>query len=109
MIKNVANLIQIVNKKNKFGELEEEQIKREVFVDEKSVGMKEVYEAHAYGLKPSIVFVLADYFEYDNEEFIEYDNKIYKIIRSYKRNNNTQIELVCEHSLNNGEIHNANT
>ena len=64
-----------------------------------SVGMKENYEALAVGLKPELVFVFSDYYDYDDQEFIEYETKRYKVLRTYRKESN-ELEIVCEGLIN---------
>lgn len=67
---------------------------RRVFAEVRSVGFREFYEAQAQGLEPSIVFVLADYAEYQNERYIDYDGTRYRVIRSYV--DRERIQLTAE-------------
>lgn len=67
---------------------------REVFCTVKSVTMSEAYKAKSLGLEPSVVFVLADYAEYADEKLCEWQNKSYRIVRTYVAGE--KIELVCE-------------
>lgn len=67
---------------------------RRVFAEVRSVGYREFYEAQEQGLEPSIVFVLADYAEYKNERFIDYDGARYRVIRSYV--DRERIQLTAE-------------
>lgn len=67
---------------------------RAVFCTVRSVGHTEVYEARALGLRPEIVFTLADYAEYKDEQRCRWNNLEYRIIRTYVTRN--QIELTCE-------------
>lgn len=74
-------------------------IVKEVFAVEKSIREKEFYEAKALGLKPTIAFELADYLDYDNQQYIEYNNKLYSIIRTYRASESISIDLTCEEVL----------
>lgn len=60
----------------------------------KSIGQSEFYQAQAQGLKPEIKFVLADYFDYNDQEEIIYNNFRYKVLRTYRTEKN-EIEIVC--------------
>lgn len=70
------------------------ETRRTVFAEIRSIGMQETYVAHSAGIEPSIVFVLADYMEYNNEKIVEWDSKRYRVIRTYV--SNMSIELTCE-------------
>lgn len=58
--------------------------KREVFCGIRSVARSEFYQAEATGYKPELVFVLADYYDYEDETLVEYDGKRYRVIRTYR-------------------------
>lgn len=70
---------------------------REVFVEAKSVGMSEFYEAATTDFHPDITLVLADYYDYDGEKIIRYDGKLYDLIRTYEKRN--RLELVLQERL----------
>lgn len=72
----------------------QEDTERTVFCGTKSVGYREFYSASATEYHPEIVFVLADYFEYDGETLARYNGKLFRIIRSYRTGQ--QIELTAE-------------
>ena len=48
-----------------------------------SVTRSEFYTAREHGLEPLFVFVLSEYADYNGEKIIEYNNKRYRVIRSY--------------------------
>lgn len=70
--------------------------KTAVFVNVKSVTRNEFYTAQTAGFDPEIVFEIADYFDYNGEPFVEYNDTLYKIIRTYRTN--IALEIVCQHS-----------
>ena len=78
---------------DELGDTREEYETREVFAQVKSVGMSEKYQALAVGLEPELTFVLADYYDYENEKYVEYEGRRYTVIRTYRKGNN-EIELV---------------
>ena len=59
----------------------------------KSIGQLEFYQAQAQGLKPELKFVLADYLDYNNQEYVIYNGFRYKVSRTYRNGN--EIEIVC--------------
>lgn len=75
-----------------------EPVKRDVFAELRSVGYSEYYAAKSAGIEPSIVFVLADYLEYDNEKIVLFNDEQYRVIRTYT--NGQTIELTCERATN---------
>lgn len=62
-------------------------------VEVKSVGMKEFYQAQTAGMKPEIVFELADFYDYDGQEEIIYQGFKYKVLRTYRKG--VPLEIVC--------------
>lgn len=58
------------------------------------VGRAEFYRAAAVGMKPSVTFTVFGG-DYARERLVKYDNKIYRVVRSYPIENR-MIELVCE-------------
>lgn len=67
-------------------------IYKQVFVNKKSVRQSEVYQAATAGLKPELMFEVRS-LDYDSEERLKYNNKVYEIIRVYDRGEVT--ELIC--------------
>lgn len=71
---------------------------RDVFAEIRSVGYNEFYAAKAAGIEPSIVFVLTDYDEYQGEKIVLFNDKRYRVVRTYT--NSQTIELTCELATN---------
>lgn len=93
MYNDVITLLTVTETVNNIGDLVETVEKKEVFAQVRSVGMKESYEALAVGLKPELTFVLADYYDYDDQEFIEYNSARYRVLRTYRKASN-ELEIV---------------
>ena len=93
MYNDVITLLTITEAENDIGDLIETISKKEVFAQVRSIGMKENYEALAVGLKPELTFILADYYDYDDQEFIEYNTVRYKVLRTYRKTTN-ELEIV---------------
>ncbi len=104
MYDDCIKLMSAANTTDEYGDTTQVAEGREVFAKVKSVGMKEKYEALAIGLKPELVFVLADYYDYNDETLIEYKSKLYKVLRTYR--SGTSIELVVTDSNANAEERN---
>lgn len=71
---------------------------KEIFAEKKSVGMKETYEALSVGLKPEMVFEIADYLDYSNQQFLTYEevagvSVTYKVLRTYRKIPSTKLEI----------------
>ena len=73
------------------GEWTETQTKTEVFAMVNSVTMNEFYNAGLQGFKPDYRFTVW-LNEYDDQELVEYKDKIYAVYRSYRRDDG-RIEL----------------
>ena len=58
-----------------------------------SVGMKETYEALSVGLKPELVFEIADYLDYEGQEVIEYEEERYKVLRTFRKKTGNELEI----------------
>lgn len=97
MFDDVITLLNIVTKINDYGDKVEDTEKTtriEVFAKVQSVKMTEKYKALAVGLEPELVFVLSDYYDYSDEKVIEYEGHRYKILRTYRKEDSTELELV---------------
>ena len=68
-------------------------IKKEIYCNKKSIRQSEFYQAMAQGIRPEIMFEIR-FADYNNETHFEYENKLYRIIRTYTKNNEI-LELVC--------------
>lgn len=71
-----------------------------IFCEVNSISRNEFYNASMAGLKPSIIFTVHPY-EYNDEEKIKFEDKNYKVIRTYSKNTE-ELELTCEKVLGNG-------
>lgn len=91
---STIDLLKIIHTQDDVGNDVETIEKRKTLAEKKSVKQSEFYQAATAGLKPEIVFVLWSQ-EYKWENKLEYDGKIYSIIRVYEKQDKI-IELVCE-------------
>lgn len=94
----VLTLITTTNDVDEFGDPVVTEIRREVFCRLASIGQKEFYQAHAVGLQPEIKFVLADYLDYSDESLVEYEARLYRVLRTYRTDQ--EIELICYREVN---------
>lgn len=78
-----------------FGDEIYDYIKTPIFVNVKSVTRTEFYTAQTAGYNPEIVFEIADYFDYDGQQFVEYNDTMYKVIRTYRTD--ISLQIVCQH------------
>lgn len=81
------------------------EIKR--YAEIESIGQRQFYQAAAVGLKPEFVCTIWK-FEYNNEEYLKYKGKQYKITKTYERDDE-KIELTCSSQVNNEEDMYGNT
>jgi len=93
MFDAIVQLNTITVATNQYGDEAKTTTQRQVFAKVKSVGMKEKYLAMEYGLNPEVVFVLPDYLDYSNEDFIEHEGTTYKVIRTFRQGK--EIEVIC--------------
>lgn len=77
------------------GDLVQSESRRTVFASRKSVGATYKLQALAVGLRPKYRFVLPDYLEYQGETLVEYEGNRYRVIDTYRGEDNT-LELTVE-------------
>lgn len=70
-----------------------ETSRRPVFSALRSIGHAEFYEAYATDYRPELKFVIADYYDYAGETYIEYEGTLYRVIRTYRVG--TELELTA--------------
>lgn len=93
MFSEVLELIKMVSDIDENGFEVHSEIKTEVFADKKSIRATEHYEAERLGYKLSLMFIIKPY-EYDNQEYLYYENQKYKIERTYQKDTEN-LELIC--------------
>lgn len=60
-----------------------DNIQNEVFAEVLSASQNEFYKALENGLEPELVFMLTDYGDYNGEKILVYDDKRWRVIRTY--------------------------
>ena len=91
---NLAEKISLISTEytqDDLGEWVETQTKADVFAIVSSVSMSEFYQAGLQGFKPDYRFTVW-MTEYNDQELIEYKDKVYSVYRSYRRDDG-RIEL----------------
>lgn len=88
MFNDVIKLIGSTKTVDAFGDTTEVETEREVFANVRSVFAKRRMEALAVGLKIEWKFVLADYYDYHDEEKVKYDGKTWNIIATDRTKEN---------------------
>lgn len=98
MYNEIVNLVEKIKtgEQTIFGDDIYDYLKTPVFAKVKSVTRNEFYTAHVAGFDPEIVFEIADYYDYDGQKFVEYNNEMYKVIRTYRAN--ISLQIVCQHT-----------
>lgn len=77
---------------NDIGDEVNAETRTEVFAQIKSVGASYKLQALAVGLRPKYRFVLQDRYDYAGQEIVEYDGGTYRVIDTYRGEDNS-IEL----------------
>ena len=98
LFRDVIKLVSITTSENDMGDTIEVETKREVFTDKKSIRQNEFYQAAATGLRPELMFIIRS-IEYEQEPKLEYNSKMYNIIRAYDKDSELT-ELVCQGLVN---------
>lgn len=93
MFSEVLELIKLITSIDENGFEIHSEIKTEVFADKKSIRASEHYEAEKLGYKLSLMFIMKPY-EYDNQEYLYYENQKYKVERTYQKDTEN-LELIC--------------
>lgn len=93
MFSEIIELIDVVTEVDENGFEINIEVNTEVFANKKSIRASEFYESQKLGYKLSIMFEVR-ISDFENQEYILYENKRYKIERLYQKNSEI-IELVC--------------
>lgn len=73
-----------------------------VYVQPRGVYHAEFYNAAQSGLHPSITFMLTNKADYSGEKLIEWEGKLYDVIRVDWTAQRDSISLICEERIHNG-------
>lgn len=94
MWRDVVELISIVTEsQDEYGDPIDDVTSYNVFANKKSIRQSEFYQAHAFGLKPEIMFEVRT-MEYLEQPKLVHNGKTYQVIRTYSKNNEIT-ELIC--------------
>lgn len=94
-------LIKIEKVVNAYGDWVEQEVRRKVYAEERSVSQNEFFQAAAVGYKPEVKFILENWQDYRGEQIVEYvpfmwdPNKPIRlnVLRTY--NAGDTLELTC--------------
>lgn len=78
------------------------ETERKVYCTERSVGMRESYEAQSVGIQPDLILRLPHYYEYHDEKRVKYRDRLYKVIRTWS-GDNEHIDLTLNRMEGNAE------
>lgn len=100
MYNDVINLLSETEVEAANGDLIPSETIKTVFANVRSIGMKEQYEALSNGLHPECTFIIADYLDYNNEQYIEYGTDSagkpvrYRVLRTFRKDGADELEIV---------------
>lgn len=75
----------------------------EVFVKPRSVYASEFYSAAHLGITPAIVLVLSNRADYDGQKMVEYDGKLYDVVRADWANGSEAVSLTLAERIGNND------
>ena len=87
----IITLITVTQHTDEYGDPVTTETTRDVFAKLGSIGMKEFYQAQAADFYPELVFVLADYLDYDGEQLVRHEGQVYNVLRTYRAGQELEI------------------
>ena len=75
---------------------------KDIYVQPRGVFNSEFYNAAQAGLHPSVTFVITNKADYSGEKLIEWEDKLYNVIRVDWNAQRDSISLICEERVHNG-------
>lgn len=96
---DVVYLLSETMVENEMGDIIPITDSRMVYANKNSVRQSEFYQSQALGLRPELVFEVRSV-EYAGEPKAKYEEKTYRIIRTFNKGEIT--ELICEGVVGNG-------
>lgn len=81
---------------DRYGNAEQTTERRTVYVQPRGIYSSEFYDAAQLGLKPSVTLTLANRADYQGEKMLEYDGRLYNVIRVDWNAQRDAISLICE-------------
>ena len=77
-----------------------ETVRRMVYVQPRGVYNSEFYNASIVGLHPSITLTLSNRADYEGEKLVEFEGKVYSVIRADWKAQRDSLDLVLEEKTN---------
>lgn len=96
MYDHIIKLGTITYEQNAYGQEVETFDWKEVYADVLSVTRVEFYSAAMASIKPTCVFVIADVDDYNEEQVISYDGKLYDVIRTFTSHDSYRLEITAK-------------
>ena len=98
MYNDIAYLIKkTVNGVDEYGDPKIVETQKEMFCNIMSIGQKEFYDAQTVGAKPELKVVIADYYDYSDEDeiiVVDYRGKTrYQVLRTYRVLGSNELEI----------------
>jgi len=90
---DVCTLVMITQMRGTRAERVETRTKREVYCTRKHINQSEFFKAHQEGLRSDLCLVINSD-EYEGEQEVEYNNRLYAVYRFYERDDD-MAELYC--------------
>lgn len=99
-----VEVITLLSKKeiiDEYGDTKVIYTRREVFGRLDRIYLSEALQGMSQGFERQVRFRLSDYYDYENEEELEYEDKTYKIINTQRIG--TELELNCIGGVEHGK------
>ena len=98
MYNDIAYLIQKkIEGVDDYGDPKIVETQKEIFCNIMSIGQREFYDAQTVGTKPELKIVIADYYDYNDEEdiiVVDYRGKTrYQVLRTYRVLGSNELEI----------------
>lgn len=90
--KDVCYLCNEVETLDKLGRPKKSYTEKKIFCNKKSIRQNEFYQAKVDGYKPEVMIIIKSC-EYNNENHLKIENKLYRISRTYEKGDD--MELIC--------------
>lgn len=88
---DVISLVSYTETVDSYGRVVRQESTTDVFAKVLSIGTNEFYQAAASGLKPTIKFVIADFWDYDLQKELIHEGVRYNVIRTYRNGHALEI------------------
>ena len=101
MYSEILTLLKATETVDEYGDMVKAKTSREVYARLDRVYLSEAIQGQAQGFKPEHRFTLSDYYDYDGEQEVIYDGKLYKVPSTMRKG--IEVELVVYGGVNIGQ------